>query len=198
MKLRIIQQGWQGYSDTLGGVRFVDGVSAEPVSQAVAQRLAAILQIETVTEDGGAGVNPSPSQVLIDSADKPASVDLKPAVMTTDVGVKVLERGVDAVQWTREELEKIASDKGIGGLREITEGTDIKGNKIVDLIEKILKAGIVKPVVPGKVAGDDTTILKQEQGESRLHQPRSGEKNADQAKVEEQVKTDVVNTPPAA
>lgn len=44
------------------------------------------------------------------------------------------------VVYTREELELIADDKGIGGLRDIGDKLDAKSNSIEGLIDKILTA----------------------------------------------------------
>lgn len=156
MKLRITQKGWAGFTGHYGIVEFKDGVSIDHVSPIIAQRLAALIAVETVPEDGSAPTNPSITQVILDGAKKPADPKAEPPKLTTDAGVGVHERGKEGKPYTRAELEKIASEKGINGLRDLAEPAGIKGTKIVALIEAILKAGVVNPASVD-VRGDDKT-----------------------------------------
>lgn len=143
--LKFIQDGWESYTGTYMGVEFVDGVSVEPVDSRTANRMGCIVSLETVEADGSDGKNPSAAQALIDnntqvmvSQDKPQGEPEKPAVKI----------------YTRLELEAIASDKGMPGLREIAEPLNIRANSINKLIESLLG---FYGVAPGATGPTDET-----------------------------------------
>lgn len=127
MKIKIVEPGWETFSDHLGFVLFKDGVSVEDVSPAEAARLASIVRIETLE-----GRNPSPAQMILDNWSGPM------IVATTDTADAAM--AASAVSWTQEELSAIADEKGIKGLREIGDALGVKGTGISDMISKIVEA----------------------------------------------------------
>lgn len=127
MKLRIIEAGWATFTGDLGAFEFVNGVSVEDIGKADSAYLAGIVSIE----DAETGENPSLSQHIVDSMDNKAAVE---AVVET---VKPAEVGA---KHTKQSLEAVADRLGIKGLREFSDPMGIKGNSIVELIEKIISA----------------------------------------------------------
>ena len=128
MKIKLVEPGWETFSDYLGFVLFKDGESVEDVSPAEAARLASIVRIETLE-----GRNPSPAQMILDNWSGPMSV----ATTDTADAAKV---AAPAKSWTKEKLSAIADEKGIKGLREIGDDLGLKGTGIADLIAKIVEA----------------------------------------------------------
>ena len=131
MKIKIVEPGWETFSEYLGFTLFKDGESVEDVSPAEAARLASIVRIETLE-----GRNPSPAQMILDNWSGPMIV----ATTDTADAAKVALLAAPAKSWTQEELSAIADEKGIKGLREIGDGLGLKGTGIADLIAKIVEA----------------------------------------------------------
>jgi hypothetical protein len=124
MKIKVTQAGWAGYTGHLGQTEFLDGVSVDDVSSADAAFLAGIVSIEEV----GTGRNPSSAQSYLDNKNEEAKLE-----------APALEAAVVVVpQHAKEELEAIADESGIKGIREIAEPLGIKGNSIVEIIERIM------------------------------------------------------------
>ena len=128
MKIKLVEPGWETFSDYLGFVLFKDGESVEDVSPAEAARLASIVRIETLE-----GRNPSPAQMILDNWSGPM------IVATTDTA-DAAKAAAPVKSWTQEELSAIADEKGIKGLREIGDDLGLKGTGIADLIAKIVEA----------------------------------------------------------
>lgn len=128
MKIKIVEPGWETFSEYLGFTLFKDGESVEDVSPAEAARLASIVRIETLE-----GRNPSPAQMILDNWSGPM------IVATTDTA-DAASPAAPTKSWTQEELSAIADEKGIKGLREISDPLNIKGTGIADLIARIVEA----------------------------------------------------------
>jgi hypothetical protein len=137
VKIKIIQAGWLTYTGVLCNVNFVEGI-AEDAHPLDASRIANIIQIET--EDGK---NPSASQQVIDSH----STKMSQEMQRDEKFDRVTKEPAPAVViHSREELEKIASAKGITGLREIANPLGVRSTSIPGLIESIInKQGTPKP-----------------------------------------------------
>ena len=131
MKIKLVEPGWETFSDYLGFVLFKDGESVEDVSPAEAARLASIVRIETLE-----GRNPSPAQMILDNWSGPMIV----ATTDTADAAKAASPAAPAKSWTQEELSAIADERGIKGLREIGDDLGLKGTGIADLIAKIVEA----------------------------------------------------------
>lgn len=139
MHIKLVQPGWETFSDYLGFTLFKDGVSVEEVSPSEAARLASIVGIETLD-----GRNPSPAQMILDTWSGPM------AVATSETADKQVQAPSVVKSWTAEELSAIGDEKGIKGLREIADPLGLKGTSIPDLIAKIAEA--TKPAVPAASA----------------------------------------------
>lgn len=148
--LKIISQGWQGYNGQLNIITFKNGISTEPVTQRVADRIAASVRVVQCDAEGNEGEEAVPVGIqhrLINETLSRAPI-LKPLAVQTEADKK-LEARLDAARsltapieslFTRDDLEKIADAKGIKGLRDIADAWDVKGRAIPELIDKILAA----------------------------------------------------------
>ena len=133
MKLRLTQPGWENFTSNFGGVDFVDGLSVDDVTSREGARLGNIVQC--ALEDG---TNPSSSQAALESKCTP---------MVTRGDQVTRDVPTIARIYLKEELETLASEKGIKGLREVSEPLGVKATGIADLIELILGAQAPKAVV---------------------------------------------------
>jgi hypothetical protein len=148
--LKIVSKGWQGYTGQLNIISFKDGVSTEPVPPRIADRIAASVQVVQCDEKGKAAKKP----VAVGVQHRLISETAARAIITTSLQTqseadKSLEAKLDAARsltapvetlFTRVDLEKIADDTGMKGLRDIGDKWKVKGRGIPELIEKILKA----------------------------------------------------------
>ena len=125
MKIKIVGAGWAGYTGHFGTIEFKDGVSVEDVSPIEAQRLGAVVQIETLE-----GVNPSVAQRIIDSRSEFMEIATTPR--TPEV---VPEK--KPMPYSAKELEEIADKGGIKALREIADQYGVKGRGISELIREL-------------------------------------------------------------
>ncbi|MEZ2310753.1 hypothetical protein AB6809_29335 [Paraburkholderia sp. RCC_158] len=130
MKIKLVQKGWESYTGNFGGVNFAAGESVSDVAESDARRLANIVRIDRLD-----GTNPSSSQVALDS--KCISMSVLGTDPTTGTPKPVL-------QFSVEQLEHIAGEKGIKGLREIGDVYGVKATGIAELIKLILNAQAAK------------------------------------------------------
>lgn len=134
MKLRLTQPGWENYSGQMGVIQFENGVSVGGVLDIDAVRVSAVMLCEW--EDGSTA---SVSQRLLEQSDTPAP-DLEKAKADDVAKVAAAQPKKEKPKFTEAELEKIADEKGITGLREVAEPFGIKSNSIRGLIDALLKA----------------------------------------------------------
>ncbi|QIG75614.1 hypothetical protein EVC20_043 [Rhizobium phage RHph_Y2_17_1] len=148
--LKIVSKGWQGYTGQLNIISFKDGVSTEPVPPRIADRIAASVQ---VVECDAKGKVPKVA-VLVGVQHRLISETAARAAIATSLQTqtdadKSMEAKLDAARsltapvetlFTRPDLEKIADDSGMKGLRDIGDKWAVKGRGIPELIEKILAA----------------------------------------------------------
>lgn len=134
MKLRLTQDGFEKYTGQMGVTFFEDGVSTTDVSTMDATRMAAVMQCEW--EDGKTA---SVTQRLLDEANTAAPVfETTVAPEDTQADEQPADDAEPKKQWTPEELEAVADDHGIVGLRAIGEEIGVKNVSIKGLIEDIL------------------------------------------------------------
>lgn len=127
-RIKLTQPGWETFTGAFGGVTFDNGVSVEEIADRQAQRLSAIVTCERLED----GTNPSVSQMLIDMKNDAAPMEEQRVRGEESVATPA------APQYTREQLEAVAAEKGIAGMREIADKFEVKGTSIVKLIEAIL------------------------------------------------------------
>lgn len=157
MKLKITQAGWETYTGNLAGVEFVNGVATEDASPFICQHVAACIQVEDIET----GKNPSASQMLVDAKNTEMDASMQaPDITQVDAGASIAAVGVNSVVWTKKELEAVAAEKGIQGLRDIAEDhPSVKANSINKLLENILKAGISRVVVEEVVGTVEPVVV---------------------------------------
>lgn len=122
MKLKLIQQGYEGLTGYLGVTEFKDGVSVNDVHPREATVIG--MSIKAEWEDGS---DPNPAQNLLNSMNVEAGTVKEP-----------VPEAPAAPAYSKAELEVIADEKGIKGLRAIAEPLGIKGTSITELISEIL------------------------------------------------------------
>lgn len=130
MKIKIVESGWAGYTGYFGAVEFKDGVSVGDVSQAEINNLSANIRIQTIEGD-----NVGVLKQYEESRNKPASAGATPTPAAEFVASLLAP-----TSYTREQLEEIADQKGIAGLRAIGEQFGVRAKSISDLIDGILEA----------------------------------------------------------
>jgi hypothetical protein len=150
-KIRIIEPGWETYTGDLGATTFDNGVSTHVVNQTDAQRLANNIRVETLV-----GVNPSTSQLVIDIQNTPMDEN-----MAADV---FIDRGIVPdktylVIYTRAQLEEMADNYGIAGVRIVADPLGVKSKSIVALIEGVLQrqAELQGVLLVGEVSNAEAT-----------------------------------------
>lgn len=79
-------------------------------------------------------VNKPKDEDETEKAEKDLDAEIK------DLDVEGEDEAKEVKTYTREELEAMADDKGIAGLREVGEARNVRSNSIDSLINKILKA----------------------------------------------------------
>ena len=150
MKLRLTQAGFETYTGQMGVVMFKDGLSEGDVLPIDAIRISAA--IGATWEDGSAA---NVGEMYLNNMHAPAHVggfdinemsmpvegaEQKSVTKEKDDEGKTDETPAQASNHTREELEAIADEKGIAGLREVAEPLKVKGTSIVALMDAIIKA----------------------------------------------------------
>lgn len=153
MLVKINQPGWELYNGPLLGVEFANGVSTDHVSRTAALALGAFIPVVEIEADGTEIGPISPTLDLLQGAGISAEVVVP---MKTDAEVEAekaqlvgetpeFAAEMDALAksvkvYTEEELQAIASEKGINGLRPIGSELNVKNTSINGLIREILTA----------------------------------------------------------
>lgn len=146
MKLKITQKGFENYSGQMGMILFKDGLSVYDVSERDALRLSAMFGC---VWDTGASVKitqwvQEPSAPVGRSTYRAEVREEREIVGGNDGDTQYVEDNSSDIPvkvtryYTLEELEKIADDKGLKGLREVAKPLGIKGTSINGLIQDIL------------------------------------------------------------
>lgn len=152
-RIRLTQEGFEGYTGQMGILFFENGLSTHPVPFKDATRMSAVMICEF--EDGSSC---NPAQRLLDTAGQGADSTRQtedeafspepalPPVVEAPVEI-VLAKATNpdqpaytGVVYSREDLSEIADSKGIAGLREIAAPLGVKSNSITGLIEELVKA----------------------------------------------------------
>jgi len=163
MKVKIVEPGYAGYTGLLGQIEFVDAVSVNDVPTREALWVGGILRIVEVDDAGNELGSVSHADELVrtrhldmpitpemetgdvdapspDSEEARVAKELAEAKAPDPLPVTPAEDDEPAKVYTRAELEAIADDKGIAGLRDIGSPLGAKHTSIPGLIEAILTA----------------------------------------------------------
>jgi hypothetical protein len=143
--LKIVSKGWAGYSGNLGSLIFKDGVSTEPVSQLIGDRLAAVAQMIWVDADGNE-IGPTGVAHRLATESK-GRAPVTAALARQSDTEKSREQAFDAVRseqaptrfYTREELEEVGDKHGMKGLRAIADKWGVKERSMTALMNELLK-----------------------------------------------------------
>lgn len=149
MKIKLIEQGYDKFSGIFGTVMFENGVSVSEVNDSEARFLAAIMQVRCVEDDSDPGANAQFQKALrMEAINVTMPTQAQLDAMTGDSQPQEEAKGnEETVGYTRAQLEEIADKSGIGGLREIGDMFNVKATSISKLINAILDAQAMKPVV---------------------------------------------------
>lgn len=155
MRIKIAQKGWEGFNGVLGPIQFTNGISAD-ITQREADRLGVMMRVVEVDEnDVELGVVSANAELIRTSHIRMEVVDARQTVAEKEAAnptPPVTEPEITppnpmpqpepapVKDYTREELEKIADDNGIKGLRDIGTPLGAKNTSISKLIEEILVA----------------------------------------------------------
>lgn len=157
MKIRILDKGFAKLTGLFGTVEFVDGVSVEDVSAAEAARLGTILSIE----NADTGINPSTTQLMVDthkknmhelglvsanivhSSELPKEVVIEtPEAGEAPAKAPEASAGPVVLDWTftEDDIDAIVKKEGVAGLRSFAEPYDINDRSIAGLVQKLMEA----------------------------------------------------------
>ncbi|WPH68476.1 hypothetical protein [Stenotrophomonas phage BUCTxx99] len=136
-RLKIVEKGWETFSDYFGGYKFTNGLSDEAVPTADAQRLGSWIRMVGVDDESQVGegvvqvaLTETKADVVVAAGDKePETVSVEQAA----------EAAVEVTKYTREELEELADKGGIAALRQIGDKIGVKGRGIPELIREIIQ-----------------------------------------------------------
>jgi hypothetical protein len=146
MRYKIVEPGWEGFSDRLGYIEFKDGVSVDDISRAEAERLSGVVRLETF-EDEPKSHSAAELQRELEAGNSTIALEIHPAAPKTSPisGGKT---------YTADELAAVADSDGIRGIRSIAAAFDLKGTSIAELIVQVLAAqeALVKPVAAPEAA----------------------------------------------
>lgn len=143
MKIKFATPEMAAFTGAYGSIEFVDGVSVTDVTQRDVELYRALTTIEVLGED----FVPDPSYDEIKnipavSYNLPTLADL--AAMEP-VEIEVSAAVAQGPAYTQAELEAIADNDGISGIRAIAEPMNIRGTSISKLIQSILSAQAPAP-----------------------------------------------------
>lgn len=142
--IRITQPGWEGYNGLFCDMNFVDGVSEEIATQRMVDRCAALLQVEQIEVTQGAAevVTPVGLGARIEGNLQKEAEVLEPMQRAEDEApAPVSTPAPEPLQlYTEAELQTIADEQGIKGLRVIGDKLSVKGRAIPEIVREILEA----------------------------------------------------------
>lgn len=144
--LKIVSAGWAGYTGYLGIVEFKDGVSVDPVPRNIADRLTGLVQFVEIDAEGNEETTGISHRLVQESA---ARVPVLENLDRQSEADRVQEDKLEAMRaekppverfYTGQQLEEVASEKGMKGLRVIGDAWGVKHRSIPELIRLILQA----------------------------------------------------------
>lgn len=155
VKVKLTEPGFGNFTGVMGEITFEDGVSVESVEHWLAERLGSAMRVHTVDATGKEGASPGVSQQILESGtvamgstkEEVAEAPRKPSQGVLALPVR-----------TREELEAIADDKGIQGLRDEVAPYDVKGRKIAEIIDAAMQKQRALGLPVDKVVEQEETV----------------------------------------
>lgn len=144
MRIKIVEPGWDGFSDFMGSVKFTHGVSDEDVPEHMVNNIAASIKVVEYRGETATGVEKLGGQLgfaaeAVRRKDDHAPVDRQLEADKPNAPPKVARTEVPKSVFTFEQLAAIADKGGIKGLREIGGKLGVNGRDINGLIASIIK-----------------------------------------------------------
>lgn len=146
--VKIAQKGWETFSGYLEGVKFEDGISLESISLHTAERLGCSMKIvDAETDEPVSSSNRilqardqsvAPGRLTMTMAEYKASLETEEAPAPTEEPEPAPEP-VKKPSYTREQLEAIADNGGITGLREFAKDFNVNGRSIPGIIDALME-----------------------------------------------------------
>jgi len=164
MKVRIVSKGWETFTGQMGpGAIFKDGVSVDDLHPRIIARIGSSVKIEDAETDEQVGpaviaqlmhdkpIAPAVAVIKREDVEVAAEVEKEKLIEAEKEDAKKAAEALEAAKekkvdeeadivYTREELEAIAANDGIAGLREIGEVHGVKGRAIAEMIDEIIEA----------------------------------------------------------
>jgi hypothetical protein len=140
-RIRIVQPGWETYTGPFGSITFDQGVSTHLVDPVSIDRIAAEMHVIDADSKDKLGAQERMIHIKTQRLDAIDRLDRVPEGVVVDPVVKVekIEPTLGEKIWTVNDLEAVADDTGIRGLREIGDPMGAKGRAIPELIGNILR-----------------------------------------------------------
>lgn len=179
--MRITEPGWESYTGYIGMIEFKDARSVEPVPRVLADRVAGLVSMVEVSEDGTEGQSGFAARLVGGATlriepqpDLERQTESERQAEQEELLKKRTERPVSTRIYTEAELMSAASTGGIQALRVIAKPWDVRDRSIPGLIDLILKAqedhlerirlvtGDVKPAASETLVVDDTPMQEAE------------------------------------
>ena len=166
MSFKIIQPGYENLTGDFSGIEFVNGECSGPLDMDDAMRIGALVAFREVMCDGstrvvspssdffnqrGSGIIPNANYYLTNERNEVITYEQQQAQFAAEQKESI-EMEVDAILseepkvdqnpgnlpiYTREQLEAIADQQGIAGLREIADKYNVKSNSISGLVDQL-------------------------------------------------------------
>lgn len=142
MRIKIVEAGWEGFSDWMGPVKFTNGISDEDIADHVLMNISGSIRVVEYKDEGG-GTQVGFAANAVNNRDTGAPVDplvLRDVPFTegTPEQPPAPEAAPETI-YSYDDLAEIADLKGISGLREIGERLGVRARAINDLMAGILK-----------------------------------------------------------
>jgi hypothetical protein len=145
-RIKITEKGWENYTGLFGMASFENGVSVDPLPESMADRISANVSTVEIDDDGAEELQAGAAARLVGGATLAAPVvPALPNPTTEEVALEQKQIAEEAGRapakfYDVEELQQIADEKGIKGLRLVAEPWGVRDRSIPALIKEILKA----------------------------------------------------------
>jgi hypothetical protein len=147
--VKVVAKGWTGYTGLIGVVRFKNGISDEPLSRPMIDRLSAVVRMVECTSKGeeisGAGIahrlvndtaQRAPVRRSLMRQSEAAKADEEAKRLDKKPRKQASERRIH----TEAELDEIIQKDGIKGLREVADQWGLKGRRLDELLANVISA----------------------------------------------------------
>lgn len=150
MKIKFTSPVMAAFTGMFGSIEFLDGVSVNAVSANDVRLYRAIESIEVIGNDETDNrTYDDIKDIEAISSNLPTLADLQRMEAEANPAPAEAPQAAPGVIYTQAQLEAIADEKGIQGIRDIAEPMDIRGTSISKLIQAILASQAVGSALAG-------------------------------------------------